>query len=382
MSTQPPDPAVQRRRPATDAVHGGALADGGLGAAMPPIILSSTFVHGSPAGYEYGRTDSPTWHPLEGALTTLEGGAGCVVFASGMAAITSVVEQVPVGARVVGSDASYSGVRRLLRDLDATGRISSSFVDVTDTDAVAAAAEGASLVCLEVVANPLLGVCDVPACAAAAHDAGAVVMVDSTFATPILLRPLEHGADVVVHSLSKYVGGHSDIVLGAAVAAGADVRERLASWRTMVGAIAGPFEAWLALRGLRTLEVRMRRQCASALDLAGRLAQDPRVAAVTYPGLASHPQHDRAARLLEGGFGAVLGVDAGSAEAAEAVCAATRVWRHATSLGGVESSLERRARYAMDAEICRPGYLRLSVGIEAVEDLWDDLDAALAAASG
>ena len=367
-----------RPSPATLAVHAGLEPDRRSGALGPPIVLTSIFRHGNAEDFEYGRTDTPAWHPLEEALNALEGGAGAVLFASGMAAITAAVEQVPVGALVVGSDSSSSGTRRLLRELDATGRLRARFVDVTDTDAVTAAIQGAALLCLEAVTNPLLGVCDLPACLEAARAAGVRTLVDSTFSTPILVRPLEHGADVVAHSLTKYVNGHSDVLLGACIARDAPTREALASRRTMTGSIAGPVEAWLALRGLRTMEVRFRRQCESALELARRLEVHPGVVAVRYPGLASHPQHGRAAALLDGGFGAVVGVEIrGGAEAAEAVCAATRLWEHATSLGGVESTLERRARYEIDAEICPSGYLRLSVGIEDVDDLWDDLSEAI-----
>jgi cystathionine gamma-synthase len=371
----------RRRRRATVAVHAGVTPDPVHGALTAPIILASTFRHGNPHGFSYAREDEPTWHPLEEALTALEGGAGCVVMSSGMAAITAVVEQVPVGAIVVGPSASYSGTRRLLGELDEKRRLYARFVDITDTDAVVAALDGASLLCLEVVTNPLLGVCDIAACIAAARVAGVQVMVDATFSTPILVRPLEHGADVVVHSLTKYANGHSDLLLGACITATEPQREALSSWRTMVGSIAGPVETWLTLRGLRTLDVRFRRQCANALELARRLEAHAGVVAVRYPGLASHPQHERASKVLDGGFGAVVGAEvAGGAEPAEAVCTGTRLWQHATSLGGVESTLERRARYEMDATICPPGYLRLSVGIEDVDDLWEDLDAALAGA--
>jgi cystathionine gamma-synthase len=369
-------------RPATLAVHAGAAADPLHGALTPPIVLSSIFRHGNPLGFEYARPDTPTWGPLERALARLDGGAGAAVFASGMAAIAAVVEQVPVGALVVGSDSSYSGTRLLLRELSASGRLRARLVDITDSAAVAAALDGAALLCLEVVTNPMLGVCDIDACIAAAHAAGARVMVDSTFSTPVLVRPLEHGADVVVHSLTKYANGHSDVLLGACVVSDEHLREAIVNRRSMVGSIAGPVETWLTLRGLRTLDVRFRRQCANAAELASRLQGHPKAEQVRYPGLASHPQHARAAGLLDGGFGAIVGLEvAGGAEAADAVCESTQVWQHATSLGGVESTLERRARYGLDAEICPPGYLRLSVGIEDVEDLWDDLSAALGSAS-
>lgn len=373
--TDTPDRAL---RPATHAVHAGLHVDPVHGAIPPPLVMTSIFQHGNPGGFEYARMSTPAWGPLEEALAILDGGNGAAVFASGMAAITAVVDDVPVGAVVVGHAGAYSGTRRLLSEWDESGRIVARLVDITDVAAVAAAAEGAALVCLEGIGNPLLGVCDVPTCVRASHAAGASVMVDSTFTTPLLLRPLEHGADVVVHSLTKYVAGHSDLILGAAVTADPARIARLRSRRTMVGSIAGPFESWLALRGLRTLDVRVRRQLASAMTLATRLEGAAGVRAVVYPGLTSHPQHELAARMLDGGFGAVVGLEViGGADAADAVCSATRVWQHATSLGGVESTLERRSRYALDAEVAPAGYLRLSVGIEDVDDLSEDLLAAL-----
>jgi len=370
------------RRLATRAAHAGLGADPLTGAIAPPLVPSSIFVHGNPAGYEYGRETNPLWERLEAVLAELDEGPAAVVFSAGVAAIAAVLATVPPGGAVVGPHNGYSGTRRLLAELDAAGRIETRLVDIADADAVARAVDGAALCCLETITNPLLTVCDVAACVAAARAAGVPTMVDSTFTTQCTVRPLRLGADIMVHSLSKYAGGHSDLVLGAAVTARTELAARLASLRTRDGSIPGQLETWLTLRGLRTLEVRFRRQMDNALALARRLAGHPEVVRVLYPGLEGHPHHERAARMLEGGFGAVVGVEVAGGDArADALCTATRVWTHATSLGGTESTLERRGRYELDAPLCAPGFLRLSVGIEDAGDLWEDLAAALAATS-
>jgi len=374
---------TERFRPATLAAHAGLSPDPATGAVVPPLVSSSIFVHGNPGGYEYGREGNPLWERLESALTALEEGSGAVAFASGMAAIAAVLELVPVGAVVVGPHNGYSGTRRLLTHMHRIERIEARIVDVADTAAVTEACNGAALCLLESVTNPLLTVPDVPACIDAAHDARALVAVDNTLATPCLLRPLGLGADVVVHSLTKYAGGHSDLILGAAICCDDGLCSRIRDWRTSAGAIPGQLETWLALRGLRTLEVRVRRQIATAAVLAERLEHHPAVSRVYYPGLSSHPHHARAGALLDGGFGAMVSIEVdGGADRAEAVCRATRLWTHATSLGGVESTLERRARYALDAGVVPPSLIRLSVGIEDVEDLYEDLAAALDSTSG
>ncbi|HEY6378971.1 MAG TPA: PLP-dependent transferase [Candidatus Dormibacteraeota bacterium] len=373
----------ERRRPATTTVHAGAAPDALTGALAPPLFATSTYQQDNPAGFEYGREGNPVWDRLESLLVELEQGNGALVMASGMAAIAAVAELVPVGGRVVGPANGYTGTRVLLRRLHTAGRISVDLVQIEDTAAVQAALAGAGLLCLETLTNPMLTVPDLAACIAAAHGAGALVMVDNTVATPLTVRPLDLGADLVVHSVSKYLGGHSDLIAGAVVVNDPGLLERLRFTRQHVGGILGPHEAWLALRGARTLAVRFERQQANAAELAGRLEAHPEVAAVSYPGLASHPHHARAAAQMAGGYGALLAVEvSGGADRAEAVAAATRVWLPATSLGGVESTLERRARYPVDAEVCPPGMLRLSCGIEDVEDLWEDLDAALAQTSG
>ena len=364
--------------PATLAVHAGAEPSALDGAAMPPLVLSTIYENSRAGEHNYGRERNATWERLETVLAALERGPRAAVFASGMATIAAVVDTVPVGGRVVAAHNSYSGTRQLLRRLHDAERAEVVLVDIADTEAVTGSCDGAALLCLESLTNPMLTMPDLRACIDAAHDAGAMVMVDNTFATSVTLTPLTWGADVVVHSLTKYVGGHSDLLLGGLVCADPALAERLVEHRTLGGAIPGQLETWLALRGIRTLDVRMRRQMASAATLAGRLVEHRAVARVHYPGLASHPQHTRAARQLEGGFGAVLSIEvAGGREAAEAVCAATRLWLHATSLGGVESTLERRRRYLAESDAVPESLLRLSVGIEAVEDLAADLVSAL-----
>ncbi|HVA22693.1 MAG TPA: PLP-dependent transferase [Candidatus Micrarchaeia archaeon] len=363
---------------ATRAVHAGLGPDPGSGAIAPPLITSSIYDLDHPAPYSYGREHNPTWERLEAALGALEGGGGTVVFGSGIAAISAVMATLPEGAVVVAPVDAYGGTRTLLGELEAAGRLRARLVQTGDTDEVVRACEGAKLVCLETLTNPLLRVPDVAQVAAAAHAAGAALLVDNTFATPILHQPLRWGADLVVHSASKYIGGHSDCILGAAVAASPRAAEALRRHRHGHGAIPGQLEAWLALRGLRTLALRVPRQMATAAWLAARLAADPRVRRVHHPSLPTHPDHDRARRQLHGGFGAVVSVELdGSAEDAEAVCRAAELWTHATSLGAVESTLERRARWAPDAHL-PPSLLRLSVGIEDKEDLLRDLGQAIA----
>jgi len=349
----------------------------------PGVVLSSTYVsQGPPRPDEamYTRYDAPTWHPFEAALGELEGGLPALVLGSGMAAVAAAFSLVPAGSRVVVPRHAYQVTLVLARDLAERAGLDVVPVDVADTDAVRAALPGAALLWVESPTNPMLEVADVPALVAAAHDAGALVAVDNTFATPLGQRPLTWGADVVVHSVTKSLAGHSDVVLGAVVTRDPALRERLAAYRTTHGAIAGPWEVWLALRGLRTLALRVERAQHNAGVLAERLAAHPDVVEVRYPGLPGDPGHERAARLLTG-FGSIVGVrPRGGAAAADAVVAAVRLWVPATSLGGVESMLERRRRFATESPTVPEDLLRLSVGIEDVEDLWRDLDRALRAA--
>jgi cystathionine gamma-synthase len=342
-------------------------------------MLSSTFV-GAPAdqdpGPVYGRWSNDTWAAFERALGALEGGQA-LVFASGMAAISAALSLVPLGGRVVLPRSPYSGTTGLVAALQAGGYVGMTQVDLADTAAVVDAVDGAAMLWVETPTNPMLEVADVPALAAAATAAGVLVVADNTFATPLGMRPLDLGADVVVHSVTKYLAGHSDVLLGAAVTDNPDVASRLVAHRTLHGAVAGPFEVYLALRGMRTLSVRLHRACANAGVLARRLADHPAVERVRHPSLPDDPGHERAAATMQL-FGAVVSVEVrGGAQAAESVARGVRLWTHATSLGGVESTLERRRRHAAEAECVPENLLRLSVGIEDVEDLWNDLRHAL-----
>jgi cystathionine gamma-synthase len=373
-----PDDALS---PATLAVTAGRPDRVPNAPLSTPVVHSSTYVASplapQPGDLGYGRWTNPTWQALETALGSLEGG-DALLFASGMAAVSAVVEQVPDGGRVLVPAAAYNGTLVLLGELAERGRLDVVGVQIADTDAVRTAlAGGAHLLWLETPTNPLLEVADLPALVAAGHDAGAVVAVDNTFSTPLLQTPLAHGADVVVHSVTKYLAGHSDVLLGAAVTRDPVLREALHRHRTTRGAIPGPAEAWLALRGLRTLHLRVERASANAEELARRLAGHPAVARVRHPSLPDDPGHARAVAQMHG-FGAIVSIElAGGSEAAEELAAAVRLWVHATSLGGVESTLERRRRHATEPQDVPESLVRLSVGVEDVEDLWADLQRAL-----
>lgn len=344
-------------RPATVAVHAGrppVEADQPLNT---PIVPASTYVAGG--AMEYGRYGNPTWGAFEEALGALEGGR-CLSFASGLAAVATLFDLVGHEQVVVAPRHAYLGSLAQLGDLELRGRVRTRLVDVADTAAVVAACDDAALVWIESPTNPALEVADIPAIAAAAHDAGAQVVVDNTFATPMLQQPLTLGADIVLHSATKYIAGHSDVVMGALVTGNDQLYDVLKRRRDMTGAVPGTFEAYLALRGLRTLPLRMERAQANAAELVDRLRTLPLVAEVRYPG-----------------FGAIIGLVLPDAATADQVVGATALWVHATSLGGVESTLERRRRWDSEPVTIPEGLLRLSVGIEDVEDLWEDLAAAL-----
>ncbi len=323
-----------------------------------PITMASTY--GASGDLEYGRYGNPTWGAFEDALGALEGGRA-LAFSSGMAAVTTVLDLVGHDGLVVAPAHSYTGTLLQLGDLESRGRIRTKLVDVTDTDEVAAACEDAALVWFESPTNPALEVADIAAISAAAHDAGAYVVVDNTFATPLLQQPLSLGADIVVHSVTKFLAGHSDVLMGAVVTADDQLHGVLKGRRDLLGSTPGTFEAWLALRGLRTLHLRVERAQANATELVRRLAGHPAVAEVRYPG-----------------FGAIVSVVlAGGEMAGDLLVRTTRLWVHATSLGGVESTFERRRRWAAEPATIPDGLVRLSVGVEDVDDLWDDLSAAL-----
>jgi cystathionine gamma-synthase len=339
-----------------------------------PVVLSATFHAGGPVAY--GRTSNPTWEALEEVVGILEGGRA-LSFASGMGAISAVLDLVPQGGVVVVSSHSYSGVAARLRDLEAAGRLSVRLVGVQESETVAAACVGADLLWVETPTNPAMEVCDLTAVVAAAKSLGVMVVCDNTFAGPLLQRPIDHGVDVVVHSATKSLAGHSDVLLGIVVTTDDAFHARLLRTRTLVGAIPGPFEAYLALRGIRTLALRVRQAQLSALELAGRLQSHPAVTVVRYPGLPDDPGHEIASRQMKG-FGSIIAFDTiGTADDAEAFCDRVRLVTHATSLGGVETLVERRRRWPEERPDVPETLIRLSVGIEDVDDLWHDLSQAL-----
>ncbi|HEV7191925.1 MAG TPA: PLP-dependent transferase [Jatrophihabitantaceae bacterium] len=359
-------------------VAAGRPHEPGAPLSVPPL-LNATFRSAHDGTNAYLRNESSdSVRAFEQAVGALEGGTA-IAFASGMAAIAAVVEGLPSGSTVVGPVAAYSGTISLLAEQQRLGRATVRSVDITDTDAVIAALPGADLLWVEALTNPLLGVPDLPALFDAARTAGVLVGVDATFATPVALRALDLGADVVMHSATKFLGGHSDLLMGVLVVRAPDLADSLTARRRLAGAMPGALECFLALRGVRTLAVRMERAQANAIELAVRLAAHPAVTRVRYPGLPSDPGHERASRQ-QSGFGAVISFEVtGAAGDAERACQRVELITHATSLGGVESIIERRARYDIDAAAgCPPTLLRLSVGIEHVDDLWADLTQALA----
>jgi len=374
----------------TLAIHAGQEPDPLTGAVVPPIYQVSTYKQDGvgglrSGGYEYSRTANPTRTALEECLAALEGGTGALAFASGMAAEDCLLRTVcSPGDHVIIPDDAYGGTFRLFSRVYEQWGVSHTPVRISDLAAVrdALAARHAGVIWVETPTNPLLGIADISALAALAREAGALLVVDNTFASPYLQRPIALGADVVVHSTTKYLGGHSDVVGGALVVADAGLGERLAFQQNATGGIAGAFDAWLTLRGIRTIAVRMDRHGANAARTAEMLAAHQAVGQVLYPGLASHPGHELAAKQMRG-FGGMVSfrVRAGAQEAA-AVCARTRLFTLAESLGGVESLIELPGRMthasAAGSALAVPDDLvRLSVGIESADDLVEDLRQAL-----
>lgn len=388
---------------ATRAIHAGQEPDPTTGAVVPPIFQVSTYkqdgVGGLRGGYEYSRSGNPTRTALEEALAAVEAGAHGFAFSSGLAAEDTLLRAaLRPGDHVVVPDDAYGGTYRLIARVFGPWGIEHTAVDLSDLDAVAAAIDPGrtKLVWVETPTNPMLGIADIAALAALARAAGAVLAVDNTFGTPYLQQPLTLGADVVVHSTTKYIGGHSDVVGGALVVAdGAQLpvglegptgttslADALAFHQNSSGAVAGPFDAWLVLRGLKTLAVRMDRHCSNALTVAKFLRDHPAVTEVIYPGLPEHPGHEVAARQMSG-FGGMVSFRVGTEDKALDVCARTRVFTLAESLGGVESLIEHpgqmtHASVAGSALEVPEDLVRLSVGIEEVADLVADLGQALA----
>jgi cystathionine gamma-synthase len=384
----------------TLAIHAGQEPDPATGAVVPPIYQVSTYKQdavGAPRGgggtgagrwiegYEYSRTANPTRGALEECLAALEGGTRSLAFASGMAAEDCLLRTVcRPGDHVLIPGDAYGGTYRLIDKVFQAWGVTYRPVPVSDPAAVRNALQDrpARVVWIETPTNPLLSIADITALADIAHEAGALLVVDNTFASPYLQQPLALGADVVVHSTTKYLGGHSDVVGGALVLADADLAENIAFSQNATGAAGGPFDAWLTLRGIRTLGVRMDRHCENAQRVADMLAAHPKVAEVFYPGLASHPGHEVAAKQMNGFGGIVSFRSAGGEAEAVALCGRTRLFTLGESLGGVESLIEHPGRMthasaAGSALEVPPDLVRLSVGIETCEDLLEDLRSAL-----
>ena len=347
------------------------------GALNPPIALNSTFHEGGPVGY--GRYGNETWSALEEAISVLEGGK-TLLFSSGMAAISAVFSLLPEGAVIVAANNGYQGTTTLLKKLHESEKLKVRFVNLANTDECIAAIPGAQMLYLESPINPLLEVVDLPKIIAAGKAAGCGVAVDNTLATPLLQNPLALGADISIHSVTKYLSGHSDLILGSLSTKDQALYGRLEQSRRYGGAIAGPFEAWIALRGLRTFALRMQRSQENAMELATRLSKDSRISKVRYPGLATDSYHSLAKSFMKG-FGAMISFDVNaSVEQIDLMCNSSKLITNATSLGGVESIWERRRRWATESATVPETLIRFSVGIENVEDLWADIQQSLTAA--
>lgn len=373
--------------PETFAAQAGGLIEPQWGDVVPPIHLSTTFERAPdnayPKGIVYARPDTPTVRMTEAVLNTLEGGAATLLLGSGMAAATALFLALERPAHMIAPKVMYWGLRRWLIETAPQYGIETTLVDTGNLDELKAAIipGRTRLIWLETPSNPTWSLTDIAAVSKIAHAAGAAVGVDSTVATPVLTRPIEHGADVVMHAATKYLNGHSDVVAGSLTFKAKDaLYERSAAVRRDIGAILAPLEAFLLMRGMRTLHVRVRHQAAAAMQVAQHFAQNDRVAAVLYPGLPSHPGHDIAKRQMTGGFGGMLSIRVkGGEEAAIRTAANVKVWKRATSLGGVESLIEHRFSIEGPTSPCPPDLLRLSVGVESVSDLIADLDRALVA---
>jgi len=382
---------------ATRVIHGGQSPEPATGAVMPPIFATSTYRQESPGvhqGFDYGRSHNPTRFALERSLADIEGGRAAFAFASGLAAIAAVLELLPSGSHVVAGDDMYGGTYRLFERVrrDSAGH-TFSYVDLSDPDALAAAITPATrMVWVETPTNPMLKLADLTAIASLCHARGILCVCDNTFASPIIQRPLEHGFDIVVHSTTKYINGHSDVIGGVAIVGANDhqtgLAEKLGFIQNSVGAIQGPFDSFLVLRGIKTLALRVERSSGNALLLANWLEQQPQVRKVHYPGLESHPQHALARNQMHGGYGGIVSIDLDTdIDGARRFLEACEVFTLAESLGGVESLIEHPALMThasippeRRAELgIGDGLIRLSVGIEHIDDQREDLRRALAA---
>ncbi len=377
---------------ATRAIHAGQSPDPTTGAVMQPIYATSTYVQSSPGvhqGYEYSRTQNPTRFAYERCVADLEGGTQGYAFASGLASTATLLDTLEPGAHVIASDDMYGGTYRLFaRVREKSAGLKFSYVDMREPKNVEAAIRPETrLIWVETPTNPMLKLVDLSAIAAIAHKHKLLAAADNTFASPYLQRPLEHGFGLVMHSATKYLNGHSDVVNGMLVVGDdAELAERLTFLQNAVGAVAGPFDSFLALRGLKTLAVRMQRHCENAMELAGWLEAHPKVAKVHYPGLASHPQHALAGKQMKGGYGGMISIELkGGLEDSRRFLERCQIFALAESLGGVESLIEHpaimthasipaaaRAQLGISDSLCR-----LSVGIEDLADLKSDLDQAL-----
>jgi cystathionine gamma-lyase len=375
---------------ATRTIHSGQEPDPSTGAIMQPIYATSTYVQSSPGvhqGYEYSRTQNPTRMAYERCVADLESGTAGFAFASGMAATGTLLELIDTGSHVIAMDDLYGGTRRLFSGVrERSSGLKFSFVDMTDLDAFEAALTAETrMVWIETPTNPLLKIVDLEGIVAIAKQHDALVVVDNTFATPSLQRPLEYGADIVMHSATKFLNGHSDMVGGIAITADDALAERLGYLQNSIGSVSGPFDSFLVLRGLKTLAIRMERHCASSMAIAEWLESDDRVESVLYPGLPSHPQHELAAKQMDGFGGIVTFFIKGDIENARSFLERSELFALAESLGGVESLVNHPAimTHASVPEDVRAELgindqlIRLSVGIESLDDLIADLDQAL-----
>lgn len=377
----------------TRAIHVGQEPDAETGAVVPPIHLTSTFVQpgaGVWAPFDYSRSGNPTRKAFETTLASLEGGSGALAFASGMAATHCATMLLETGDHIVAGSDIYGGTYRLLHKITNRSGIRTTLAPSTDLDRLAAAiTPQTKLLWIESPGNPLMSITDIAACARLAHERGILLGVDNTLASPALTRPLELGADIVMHSATKYLGGHSDVLGGALVVKDKALYDRLYFVQNATGAVMGPLESFLCSRGLKTLELRVREQSRTAMQIAQHLARHPRVKRVLYAGLPEHPGHDIAARQMTGGFGGMLSFEAtGDLETTRKIVQSTKLFKLAVSLGAAESLIEQpasmsHASYDREARLAHgisDGLIRLSIGLEAFEDLRDDLDQALAQA--